>query len=295
MKFKTGFTLIEMSIVLAIIGALIGGILVGKDLIHAAEIRATIGQYDEFNNATNAFKLKYNCLPGDCSHVIDFGFDPASAGNGDGLIGFCFVTADAHCAWNNWSSTEVLEQYNYWYQLSAAGFIPYHFSVITALPTYPLVILGQSSPPAKIRAFHGADSNYANANGGWWVQGDILYDTNAGGGEVRGHAFLLSTVAAVPTVGFAWAITAPGGYLAGDAYAIDDKLDNGLPTSGSVRVWSGFDQAAGDGNMYLTIVPANLGGNCIHTDAMGITRYSIDNVNTVETTGLCNLAIQAAF
>jgi len=39
MKMKSGFTLIELSIVLVIIGLIVGGILVGQDLIRAAELR----------------------------------------------------------------------------------------------------------------------------------------------------------------------------------------------------------------------------------------------------------------
>ena len=44
MQRHQGFTLIELSIVLVIIGLIIGGVLVGRDMIHAAQIRATISQ-----------------------------------------------------------------------------------------------------------------------------------------------------------------------------------------------------------------------------------------------------------
>src|SRR3954463_15618522 len=64
---KLGFTLIELSIVLVIIGLIVGGILVGQDLIKAAEIRATVGQIEKYNSAVNTFRTKYNGIPGDLS------------------------------------------------------------------------------------------------------------------------------------------------------------------------------------------------------------------------------------
>ncbi len=71
-----GFTLIELSIVLVIIGLLVGGILVGKDLIKSSEIRAQIKQIEEFKTAANAFKVKYGYLPGDIppSQTTQLGF-----------------------------------------------------------------------------------------------------------------------------------------------------------------------------------------------------------------------------
>jgi prepilin-type N-terminal cleavage/methylation domain-containing protein len=79
-SFKSAFTLVELAIVLVIIGLVSGGILVGKDLIQSAANRAYVSQLETYNSAVNSFKLKYNCLPGDCANATDYGF----AGNGDG-------------------------------------------------------------------------------------------------------------------------------------------------------------------------------------------------------------------
>src|ERR1700712_5355694 len=93
MNKTQGFTLIELSIVLVIIGLIVGGVLVGQDLIRAAEIRATISQIEKFNTAVNTFRGKYNAIPGDMnlSTAITFGFattnratGAATAGQGDG-------------------------------------------------------------------------------------------------------------------------------------------------------------------------------------------------------------------
>src|SRR5262249_3826116 len=75
-----GFTLIELSIVLVIIGLIVGGVLVGQDMILSAQIRNAIKQVEQFNTATEAFKSKYNCLPGNCANATDYGF----AVNGSG-------------------------------------------------------------------------------------------------------------------------------------------------------------------------------------------------------------------
>ena len=47
----SGFTLIEMAIVLVVIGLVVGGGVVGRDLIKAAAMRAQITQIEKYNTA----------------------------------------------------------------------------------------------------------------------------------------------------------------------------------------------------------------------------------------------------
>src|SRR5665213_289434 len=94
MTSNLGFTLIELSIVLVIIGLIVGGILVGQDLIKAAEVRAQISQIEKYNQAVNTFRAKFGGLPGDLPAVYanQFGFIPRGSGcnngrgDGNGLI-----------------------------------------------------------------------------------------------------------------------------------------------------------------------------------------------------------------
>jgi prepilin-type N-terminal cleavage/methylation domain-containing protein len=101
----SGFTLIELSIALVIIGLLVGGVLVGRDLIKAAQIRSTISQLEEYQMAVTTFKLKYACVPGDCPNATQYGLGD----NGDGN-GFVFQNL-----------AQRSESLNFWAHLSAAG------------------------------------------------------------------------------------------------------------------------------------------------------------------------------
>src|ERR1700691_4838931 len=89
---QSGFTLIELSIVLVIIGLVVGGVLVGQDLIRAAEVRATISQIEKYNTAARTFYGKYGYLPGDIKDpdASNFGFQARGThegqGDGNGII-----------------------------------------------------------------------------------------------------------------------------------------------------------------------------------------------------------------
>jgi prepilin-type N-terminal cleavage/methylation domain-containing protein len=91
---ESGFTLIELSIVLVIIGLIVSGVLVGQDLIRAAGIRATVAQVEKFNSAINTFRVRFGEIPGDMlySTASSFGFPTlartgaSGLGDGNGLL-----------------------------------------------------------------------------------------------------------------------------------------------------------------------------------------------------------------
>ena len=92
MTLRSGFTLVELSLVLVIIGLVAGGVLVGRDLIAAATIRSTISQIEKYKTAVNTFRTKYNYLPGDipADQAVQTGLAERDGGyadgNGDGLV-----------------------------------------------------------------------------------------------------------------------------------------------------------------------------------------------------------------
>ena len=69
---KNGFTLLELSIVLVIIGLIIGGITVGADMIRSSELQSVAADINKFKTAANTFKLKYNASPGDMKNAYDY-------------------------------------------------------------------------------------------------------------------------------------------------------------------------------------------------------------------------------
>src|SRR5580698_8278077 len=127
---EKGFTLIELSIVLVIIGLIVGGVLVGQDLIHAAGVRATISQIEKYNTAVNTFRAKYDCLPGDCANAAQFGFVPrgqyAGEGDGNGVIEGVSANGSGN---NNGSYENIGETTVFWVDLSQAGLIDGSFTM----------------------------------------------------------------------------------------------------------------------------------------------------------------------
>jgi prepilin-type N-terminal cleavage/methylation domain-containing protein len=71
-KSKDGFSLVELSIVLVILGLLTGGVMTGQSLIRAAELRAITTESEQFAAAVNTFKGKYFGLPGDLNNATSF-------------------------------------------------------------------------------------------------------------------------------------------------------------------------------------------------------------------------------
>ena len=130
-KFIVGFTLIEIAIVMIVIGLVIGGVLVGRDLITSAEIRRLIKQPEQFDTAIMAFRLKYNCLPGDCKNAGRLGFTTTVSpyplvvagsiedGNGDGFIRNTVVFDDI----SSTSPTGNFEIEQAWWWLQQAGMV----------------------------------------------------------------------------------------------------------------------------------------------------------------------------
>ena len=66
---QSGFTLVEIAIVLVIIGLLLGGILKGQELINSAKVKNLANDFRVIPTYIYAYQDKFKSLPGDDAQV----------------------------------------------------------------------------------------------------------------------------------------------------------------------------------------------------------------------------------
>ncbi len=228
-NIRQGFTLIELSIVLVIIGLIVGSVLAGRDLINAATLRAQIAQIDKYNAAVNTFRTKYNCLPGDCAKASTFGFVArgsfAGEGDGNGIIEGIYANAPGSNSgvYQGGGETGV-----FWRDLSNANLID--ASGITGpvaddAPNGSVTGSGlnQYLPKAKI-----GNGNYVYVYSG----------VSDAGGAVSPNGYNYFGILQVTSLngGGGGLLESNPGFSVQQAYNIDAKVDNGMPQTGSVTI-----------------------------------------------------------
>ena len=110
---KSGFTLIELSIVLIIIGLIIGGILAGQELSKQARYRSIINELNGYLTAINVFKLKYNSYPGDMPNATQY-WSGSGNGNGDSQISYSETVSGNGPEWfRAWDHMNLANLLNY--------------------------------------------------------------------------------------------------------------------------------------------------------------------------------------
>ena len=122
---KQGFSLLELSIVLAVIGLITGGIVAGGSMMRNAELQSIVTDLQKFKSAVATFQKKYEALPGDMPDAIDYWgaahATPATCattvstgvetcnGNGNGLIISDGNSHEAYRFWQHLSNAELLK------------------------------------------------------------------------------------------------------------------------------------------------------------------------------------------
>jgi len=86
MKKQSGFTLIEIAIVLVIIGLLLGGVLKGQEMMTNAKIKRVSNDYNGISAAVFSYLDRYSFFPGDDVNANARWSNPVVDGSGDGII-----------------------------------------------------------------------------------------------------------------------------------------------------------------------------------------------------------------
>jgi len=119
---QSGFTLIEIAIVLVIIGLLLGGVLKGQELINSAKVKNLATDFKNIPIYIYGYQDKYKALPGDDANAVAHLGTTAKQGPippaGNGII---------NGPWT-WTSPAVAvqtdESYLFWQHIRLAGFGP---------------------------------------------------------------------------------------------------------------------------------------------------------------------------
>lgn len=122
---KHGFSLVELSIVLVILGLLTGGILSGQSLIRASELRSVSTDTERYLTSIYTFRDKYMALPGDFKDATKFWTAQHTTaatcatmasttqatcdGNGDGVLAYSTGSQEPFRAWQHLANAGLVE------------------------------------------------------------------------------------------------------------------------------------------------------------------------------------------
>ena len=205
---RSGFSLVELSIVLVILGLLTGGVLTGQSLIRAAELRSVTSEVNEFKMAYNTFKGKYFSIPGDMPNAPQFWpvIPTTGAQRCDGVtLGFCDGGGEI-------TSTGGYENLRAWQEFSLSGLLQGNY---TGEPT------GNVLNPNTI------DTNIPSSKigGGWDIFRSSISNnkTHVMLGNI-GTDIQFNTVPVLSSE---------------EMWNLDKKTDDGLPDTGSITSFNG--------------------------------------------------------
>lgn len=78
---RQAFTLVELSIVLVVIGLIVGGIMAGQSLVRLSALRSTMNDLTDYASAVGKFRNEFRSLPGDLSTATSYwGFAAGATG-----------------------------------------------------------------------------------------------------------------------------------------------------------------------------------------------------------------------
>lgn len=206
-----GFTLIEMSVVLTIIGLIIGAVIAGQMIVKQSKIRNTLSTIQQVTASVNTFKQKYGQLPGDLDNATSYwGTNPDC----DGLrTGTATCDGDSDGTILGDSNIEV---HLFWQHLDNAALISQHFRGNIGVGNYEENELKTAIDGLFLSVYPTIT----------YIDPSII--------TTRKHCFILGGPQGDDNLALVPAISPT------DAKTMDQKVDDGKPKSGIVSTEVGF-------------------------------------------------------
>jgi prepilin-type N-terminal cleavage/methylation domain-containing protein len=250
MKQNKGFSLVETAVVIAVIGVLATGVLMGLRLVENSRIKSFISQVTFYENAAKSFYSQYKTWPGDFAQaearLKECGVDPVTGldrqcrnGNGDHIVASsaggnacrmpafnagnvdtpfpCAPAPGASVANGN-------ETIQFWRHLQLAG-------LINGLRMRPTTYNWGDSMP-KVKLAGGLQVIYNGDPNNQFVASDVV------GAGLTGHFFVLGRNARLFNRNFQ--AVGDGVLSVNSAWALDREMDDGTPQTGDFRTLGGW-------------------------------------------------------
>jgi prepilin-type N-terminal cleavage/methylation domain-containing protein len=116
-KQQSGFTLVEIAIVLVIIGLLLGGVLKGQELINSAKVTGLSQDFTRIQTALYGYQSRYRAVPGDHTTAATAINGATNATTPAGVIG----NGQIDGLWDSTTLTD--ESVLFWQHARLAGFL----------------------------------------------------------------------------------------------------------------------------------------------------------------------------
>jgi prepilin-type N-terminal cleavage/methylation domain-containing protein len=150
MYYKRGFTLVEIAIVLAVIGLLVGGVVAAKTLFRSSETVAVISELETIQSALKAFKEKYKALPGDMPNATSYWPQVSSGCTSQAGPKGQTCNGDGNERINEHWDGQEHEVFRAWQHLELAGLYPGDFSGVRGPNTVYEMVPGVNVPKSTV-------------------------------------------------------------------------------------------------------------------------------------------------
>ena len=206
------FTLSKAAVAFAIVGLIVGGVVVGRQAVRRSELSAITVDANHFIEVTQTFRQKYSALPGDMKYATQFW--GVLAGDGNDLncaraiatgAATCNGDGDGRVAFTKPGNQESLRL---WQHLANAGFLAGQYSG-TAVQPIADALSTSGSEVIWLIDYRGNQPGTITEFAGKW-----------------GHVLSLS-------------LRDRSVLFPAEAYEIDAKYDDGLPGTGKIIGFKG--------------------------------------------------------